>query len=362
MPNDTASTEETTDQAPNSDLDTMLARAKEMDDHKKEVRSQVEAVSSRKQYQEHMVKGDNEENPETVDEDASEPQTETKGKSQDAADAKGDSEEEPESVSLARIKRQEKRQREEYEKRKQELKAQEDQLSSVHQQLSQFKAAAQAAKSDPIALLRLLGYESPDQFQRLAQSAWVEAVGEDAPQEWREKVKGNTIESRLARIEADLVRREQAIEQREQQRSMQEAVANYYRSIESSLSTISEDDYPHVSAFIEEDPAQTANAMLQLASDYAEQNPQSEPLTPQDLADMFEENLAREMKVYERIHGRKANKGKASNKAAGQAKTPRKTLSNRNTQTTGTRTLSAQEKTAEERLKAATEALMGGGL
>lgn len=287
----------------------------------------------------------------------------TDGDGGDSDDDGDEQQSEAEGIGLARIARREKRARQEHERLKAELKAERDEFEKEKGQLEQFKQVVATALTNPVKVFKALGYTEPKQFQRAAQALWVEATGEDAPEAWREQVRDNSIEAEIAELRNELSRRDQADAQRQQQHQMQQQLRAYHASIADTVKAVSADDFPHVAAYAEADAAATTDALFQLAASAAEANPDGDAMTPDQLVEVFEENLKREFAIFGKLYGAPGTQAQEKEPAAKKApaRTPTTSLSNRKTQTGHPRQpRKSQGKTEDERLNNGIEILKQG--
>lgn len=276
--------------------------------------------------------------PEDGDE-GSEPSESPKGAEKGPEEA---GEDELVSPRLAMLARREKQLREEQARRAAEIESREKELEERLKAIEQFEAAKRQAQSDPAALFEALGIS--EGYKDIAAQLWAKELGEDAPAELKEQQRYRTLEARMneqaRRYEEAIKQQEQRLEQMKWERQARE----YENGVSDFLGKLPE-KYVHLGALVQEDRGGALHEVLQVATQLLERDSSHVP-TPEELADVMEEHLERQLSRFKGLYERRENRG-----AAAEKRPAKKTLKNQTSTTTRPKkpALSEEERVARAR-------------
>lgn len=121
-----------------------------------------------------------------------------------------------------------------------EARSQQKQTRNFEQEIAQARAEAEALRGrlakNPLAVIKELGLNPID----LANHAYAEALGEDAPQEFRDKLNQTALERKVEDKLRELDQREQQWQQAQQQRETQALISQLDNELVASVQNVPE--------------------------------------------------------------------------------------------------------------------------
>jgi hypothetical protein len=209
-----------------------------------------------------------------------------------------------------------------------EARAQQKQSRNFEQEIAQAKAEAEALKSrlarNPLEVIKEIGLNPID----LANYAYAEALGEDAPQEFRDKLNQTALERKVEDKLRELERREQEWQQAQQQRETQALIAQLDNELVASVHNVPE-SFSLMKQAAAQDQTYAYEALVEATNQYFQASGGRLPTAQQamQIAEAGLERLARLFKAQQKSDApTQATEGRETRKQS-----PTKTLSDTDT-------------------------------
>jgi hypothetical protein len=241
------------------------------------------------------------------------------------------------SPQLKAIEKREKRLKDQELKIKELYKAEEDRVNELKQEVlpylddvKKFKELQKSINLDPISVLKSLGAKN---LKVIAETIWVDLMGDKAPPEWKDKAKQLEIQRQIDHLAS------KADATKEEPNAGGAEFDEYVDNLSYYLSEVPE-DMPYVRALVEENESEALETLYQAADALYRNNKHLGIPSPEDAAKYLEEYLdSQHTKAVERY-----------NKLKGKSVTKTKTISSKKAKVRGSGKDSNKPLTDEERL------------
>jgi chromosome segregation ATPase len=174
------------------------------------------------------------------------------------------------------------------------VKAEAEKLAAARAQIAEYEQAKRIAKRDPVAALKALGFDDK-QLADAARDIYGATLGDDAPQDWREKRSRRVIESETEDLRAQLEELRASVPKMFEEQRREQQRQSYLSQLQAQLPTVS-DGTRFLKKLATKDPAAAARAIYALAEKHANE----EGTIPDvgDLAKQLEGRLAEDLGIF----------------------------------------------------------------
>ncbi len=225
----------------------------------------------------------------------------------------------------------------EYEAEKEELADLIDEVAPWVDAVEAWEGSKATARMNPVAHLKTLGIDSEEDLRLFAEAVWVEVVGDEAPDEWKQRAADNDTKRKIRELEAKF-EKEKPEEQVDSSYDDE-----YVGQITEEISQIDADKYPFISG---ENSAEVVNYLY----NYAVDKYKNDRIVPEiaDIVSQLEKDLEGRYEALTKKYSKKKSKEK-------EEESP-KTISKRKSQTRSSKS-KRKPMTEQEEIRAAVKAM-----